>query len=178
MIYPSEVGTSNEHCHLNTLDRIWVQGKIKMWVRWSTIGGGSCGNMFNQILSTQKISKDALNKIIRELQKSGTTREDLLEFFQEMLNGNNKSYLAFCTDEEACKIDKAVGQTLSGNLINLLHEKYRGKGRSIRSLAEEMQAQHPELSFMTCRRRIDTWLKFADYSLFQPLSDAFDKNKA
>ncbi|WP_154052105.1 DUF1133 family protein, partial [Enterobacter hormaechei] len=50
MINPSEVGKSGEMVRLRTLESIWIQGKLRMWGRWSYIGGGSGGNMFNHLL--------------------------------------------------------------------------------------------------------------------------------
>ncbi|WP_218802151.1 DUF1133 family protein, partial [Klebsiella quasipneumoniae] len=40
---------------------IWIQGKLRMWGRWSYIGGGSGGNMFNQLLASGKVTKTAIN---------------------------------------------------------------------------------------------------------------------
>ena len=35
MINPSEVGKSGEMVRLRTLESIWIQGKLRMWGRWS-----------------------------------------------------------------------------------------------------------------------------------------------
>lgn len=43
MINPSEVGKNGEMLRLRTLESIWIQGKLRMWGRWSYIGGGSGG---------------------------------------------------------------------------------------------------------------------------------------
>ena len=43
MINPSEVGKSGEMVRLRTLESIWIQGKLRMWGRWSYIGGGIGG---------------------------------------------------------------------------------------------------------------------------------------
>ncbi|EFD4051167.1 DUF1133 family protein, partial [Escherichia coli] len=44
MIYPEITGKSGEHLRLNTLEAVWIQGKLRMWGRWSYIGGGKSGN--------------------------------------------------------------------------------------------------------------------------------------
>lgn len=46
MIYPTNTGKSGEHLRLTTLESVWIQGKLRMWGRWSYIGGGKTGNMF------------------------------------------------------------------------------------------------------------------------------------
>lgn len=62
MINPSEIGKTGEMVRLRTLESIWVQGKLRMWGRWSYIGGGSGGNMFNQLLHLEKLPKRQLKK--------------------------------------------------------------------------------------------------------------------
>ena len=71
MINPSEVGKAGEMVRLKTLEAIWIQGKLRMWGRWSYIGGGSGGNMFNQLLASGKITKTAINDALRRMKKSG-----------------------------------------------------------------------------------------------------------
>ena len=39
MIYPTNTGKSGEHLRLTTLESVWIQGKLRMWGRWSYIGG-------------------------------------------------------------------------------------------------------------------------------------------
>lgn len=43
MIYPTNTGKSGEHLRLTTLESVWIQGKLRMWGRWSYIGGGKTG---------------------------------------------------------------------------------------------------------------------------------------
>ncbi|STC89503.1 late gene regulator [Escherichia coli] len=31
MIYPEITGKSGEHLRLNTLEAVWIQGKLRMW---------------------------------------------------------------------------------------------------------------------------------------------------
>ncbi|EFR2435611.1 DUF1133 family protein, partial [Escherichia coli] len=33
MIYPEITGKSGEHLRLNTLEAVWIQGKLRMWGR-------------------------------------------------------------------------------------------------------------------------------------------------
>jgi hypothetical protein len=54
---------------LKTLESIWIQGKLRMWGRWSYIGGGSGGNMFNQLLAAGKVTKTAINDALRRMKK-------------------------------------------------------------------------------------------------------------
>ena len=176
MIYPSEVGKANETCRLNTIESIWVQGRLKRWGRWSYIGNGNSGNMFNHLLATRKITKTAIKEIMRKLKRSGTSKEELTLFFSIMLEGKMKSSLAFCSDTEALAIDRILAENLSPMLIYLLHERYDGNGKSKRKMAEELKEMHPELSSMTCRRRIDTWLNVAEFSVYRPLYDLYRNN--
>ena len=74
MINPSEVGKSGEMVRLRTLESIWIQGKLRMWGRWSYIGGGSGGNMFNQLLASGKITKTAINEALRRMKIAGITK--------------------------------------------------------------------------------------------------------
>ena len=83
-----------------------------MWGRWSYIGGGSGGNMFNQLLASGKVTKTAINEALRRMKKSGISKPELEAFFREILAGKNKSGPAFCTDDEGLLIDKVLGQSL------------------------------------------------------------------
>ncbi|STV76498.1 Protein of uncharacterised function (DUF1133) [Klebsiella michiganensis] len=74
MINPSEVGKSGEMVRLRTLESIWIQGKLRMWGRWSYIGGGSGGNMFNQLLASGKITKNSYQRC--------TTPDEEIRHFQ------------------------------------------------------------------------------------------------
>jgi Protein of unknown function (DUF1133). len=178
MIYPNEIGSVKEELRLKTLESVWIQGKLKMWGRWSYIGEGKSGNMFNQLLSSKQITKTAIQEILKKLQKSGIDQDELKNYFAMLLTSKLKSGLSFCSDTEALMIDKVIGEQLAEHkaLISLLHKHYDGKGRSIRKLAEEMCEHHPDLSFMTCRRRISTWLSFAETILYPAMYDIFRAN--
>ncbi|QQH80858.1 DUF1133 family protein [Salmonella enterica subsp. enterica serovar Worthington] len=179
MINPSEVGKSGEMVRLRTLESIWIQGKLRMWGRWSYIGGGSGGNMFNQLLSSGKITKTAINDALRRMKKSGITKPELEAFLREILDSKNKSGLAFCSDEEGLKIDGVIGTTLvregHSGLYSIIVNRYRLR-KSKRLMAEELQVKHPEWCYMTCRRRIDSWLSLAESMLYAPMCDKFGTN--
>ncbi|MHC5644250.1 DUF1133 family protein [Escherichia coli] len=179
MINPSEVGKSGEMVRLRTLESIWIQGKLRMWGRWSYIGGGSGGNMFNQLLASGKITKKAINEALRRMKKAGISKPELEAFFREILEGKNKSGLAFCTDEEAMVVNSVLSEILirSGNkrLYDLIEDRYI-KRLSKKAMARELNEKHPEWCLRTCESRIDVWLNFAESMLYAPMCDAFGTN--
>lgn len=175
MIYPTAVAKNDEACRLNTLDRLWVQGRLKMWGRWSYIAQHRGGNIFNQLLASEVMTKKALNRAIAEISAAGISKQELKVFLEEIVKGRLSSRLSFCSDDEALLIDKIVGQVFSSSpgLIEILHQRYDGHGKSKRRMAEELLAQHPELSLATCRRRIDCWLNVAEFALYGPFCEEF-----
>lgn len=179
MINPSEVGKTGEMVRLRTLESIWIQGKLRMWGRWSYIGGGSGGNMFNQLLASGKITKTAINEALRRMKKSGLTKPELEVFFKELFDSKHKSSLAFCSDDEGLKIDGVIAAMLMNDqyrgLYSVLVDRHRLR-KSKRQMADELQQKHPEWTFMTCRRRVDAWLSLAESMLYAPLCDAFGTN--
>lgn len=90
MIYPTNTGKSGEHLRLSTLESVWIQGKLRMWGRWSYIGGGKTGNMFNQLLASKKLTKTAINDALRRMKKAGLEKPELEVFLREMINGKQK----------------------------------------------------------------------------------------
>ncbi|HIF6280484.1 TPA: DUF1133 family protein [Raoultella ornithinolytica] len=179
MINPSEVGKASEMVRLKTLEAIWIQGKLRMWGRWSYIGGGSGGNMFNQLLASGKITKTAINDALRRMKKSGITKPELEAFFKEILSGKNKSGLAFCTDEEGLKIDSVLSAELmrSGNkgLYKIIKDRYVYR-MSKKAMAKELNEKHPEWCLRTCESRVDVWLNLAESMLYAPMCDVFGTN--
>ncbi|MEB6387784.1 DUF1133 family protein [Kluyvera ascorbata] len=179
MINPSEVGKAGEMVRLRTLESIWIQGKLRMWGRWSYIGGGSGGNMFNQLLASGKITKTAINEALRRMKKAGISKPELEAFFKEILEGKNKSGLAFCSDDEGLKIDGVIAAVLMNDdyrsLYGVIVDHHRLR-KSKRQMAEELHKRHPDWAFMTCRRRIDTWVSLAESLLYAPLCDTFGTN--
>lgn len=175
MIYPTHTGKSGEHLRLSTLESVWIQGKLRMWGRWSYIGGGKTGNMFNQLLTSKKLTKTAINEALRRMKKAGLDKPELEAFLRDMINGKQKSWLAYCTDSEALIIDRVIGEILAAHpgLLNVLSQRYEGRGMSKRMMAERLNEVHPEWCFRTCCSRIDVWLKLAEFMLYLPMRDAF-----
>lgn len=178
MIYPQTTGKTGEVMRLNTMESVMVQGRLKMWGRWSYIGEGKAGNMFNQLLSSKKITKSAINEALRRMKKAGISKPELESFLKAMMEGNKKSHLAHCTDTEALIIDRVVGSTLAEHpsLIALLHERYDGPGKSKKKMARELNEKHPEWCLRTCENRIDVWLSMAEFMIYRPLCEAFGTN--
>ncbi|MBT1754067.1 DUF1133 family protein [Enterobacter hormaechei subsp. xiangfangensis] len=179
MINPSEVGKSGELVRLRTLESIWVQGKLRMWGRWSYIGGGSGGNMFNQLLASGKITKSAINDALRRMKKSGITKPELEAYLREILDSKNKTGLAFCSDEEGLMIDGVIAAVLMNEeyrgLYGVIVDRHRLR-KSKLQMAKELNSKHPDWTLITCRRRIDTWVSLAESILYGPLCDAFGTN--
>ncbi|ENK7138903.1 DUF1133 family protein [Enterobacter roggenkampii] len=179
MINPSEVGKSGEMVRLRTLESIWVQGKLRMWGRWSYIGGGSGGNMFNQLLASGKITKTAINDALRRMKKSGISKPELEAYLREILDSKNKTGLAFCSDEEGLIIDGVIAAVLMNEeyrgLYGVIVDRHRLR-KSKLQMAKELNSKHPDWTLITCRRRIDTWVSLAESILYAPLCDAFGTN--
>ncbi|WNS34723.1 DUF1133 family protein [Enterobacter asburiae] len=179
MINPSEVGKSGELVRLRTLESIWIQGKLRMWGRWSYIGGGSGGNMFNQLLASGKITKTAINDALRRMKKSGITKPELEAYLREILDSKNKTGLAFCSDEEGLIIDGVIAAVLMNEeyrgLYGVIVDRHRLR-KSKLQMAKELNSKHPDWTLITCRRRIDTWVSLAESILYAPLCDAFGTN--
>lgn len=135
--------------------------------------------MFNQLLASGKITKTAINEALRRMKKAGISKPELEAFFKEILEGKNKSGLAFCSDDEGLKIDGVIAAVLMNDdnrsLYGVIIDRHRLR-KSKRKMATELQKKHPEWTFMTCRRRIDTWVSLAESMLYAPLCDAFDTN--
>src|SRR5699024_6032408 len=126
MIYPTNTGKSGEHLRLTTLESVWIQGKLRMWGRWSYIGGGKTGNMFNQLLTSKKLTKTAINEALRRIRESGIDKPELEAFLREMIAGRQKSWLSHCTDAEALRIDGVISKALASypGLIDILRQRY------------------------------------------------------
>ena len=175
MIYPEITGKSGEHLRLKTLEAVWIQGKLRMWGRWSYIGGSKTGNMFNQLLASKKLTKTAINEALRRIRESGIDKPELEAFLREMIAGRQKSWLSHCTDAEALRIDGVTSKALARypGLIDILRQRYEGRGMSKRKMAELLNEVHPEWCYATCRNRIDMWLRIAEFILYPLMRDAF-----
>ncbi|HEA3601999.1 TPA: DUF1133 family protein [Escherichia coli] len=171
MIYPTNTGKSGEHLRLTTLESVWIQGKLRMWGRWSYIGGGRSGNMFNQLLASKKLTKTAINEALRRMKKAGIEKPELEAFLREMTNGKQKSWLAHCTDAEALCIDRVISGVMAEHpgLISILRQRYEGRGMSKLKMAQQLNKYRPGWSLKTCRNRIDAWLGVAEHILYIPM---------
>ncbi|UJY49022.1 DUF1133 family protein [Escherichia coli] len=171
MIYPTNTGKSGEHLRLTTLESVWIQGKLRMWGRWSYIGGGKPGNMFNQLLASKKLTKTAINEALRRIRESGIDKPELEAFLREMIAGRQKSWLSHCTDAEALRIDGVISEVLAEHpgLIDILRQRYEGRGMSKRKMAQQLNKYRPGWSLKTCRNRIDAWLGVAEHILYIPM---------
>ncbi|EQC1554426.1 DUF1133 family protein [Citrobacter amalonaticus] len=178
MIYPSTTGKLDETYRLRTLESVWIQGKLRMWGRWSHIGGGTGGDMFNVLLASKKVSKNAIQQVLQHLKASGLSKDELREYFEDLLTGKNKSHLSFCTDAEGLLMDAVIGETLvrAGHkrLFGLICSRYKYR-MSKKAMARNLNDRHPEWCLRTCESRIDVWLQMAEAMLYQPMSDVFDK---
>ncbi len=179
MINPSEVGKSGEMVRLRTLESTLGTGKLRMWGRWSYIGGGSGGNMFNQLLASGKITKTAINDALRRMKKAGIKKPELEAYLREILDSKNKSGLAFCSDDEALIINSVLCKTLvqdgHKNLYWLLEDRYIWRF-SKKAMARDLNKNTPEWCLRTCESRIDVWLNLAESMLYRPMCDAFGTN--
>lgn len=78
MIYPSTTGKAGELARLRTLESVWIQGKLKMWGRWSTFSDmPEQGSMFKRLLARNVITQDELSSAIKKLRKSGCSSQEL-----------------------------------------------------------------------------------------------------
>ncbi len=95
--------------------------------RWSYIGDGKTGNMFNQLLTSKKLTKTAINEALRRMKKRVWTNLNL-RLFAGYDQRQSKSWLAHCTDSEALIIDRVIGEVLVGypGLLNVLSQRYVG----------------------------------------------------
>lgn len=178
MIYPEYKGRGDgKELHLRALERMFIQGKLKMWGRWSGMAKfGSAGNMFNMLLASNAVTKTAIAKALRELKLAGVEKGAMHAYLLDLLEGKQKSGLAFCTDQEAATIDGVIGKTLQGypGLMHVIHERYTGKGKSKKAMAADLHDIRPDWCLRTCETRIDVWLKTAEFMIYLPMSDAFN----
>ncbi|WP_414148705.1 DUF1133 family protein [Erwinia sp. BNK-24-b] len=93
----------------------------------------------------------------------------------ELYQESRQNRLVFCTDQEGARMDRVISETLrkSPGLLNVVKQRYQGRGTSKSELARELNEVRPEWSFKTCQRRIDLWLSTAEFSLYLPMNDAF-----
>ncbi|WP_422881409.1 DUF1133 family protein [Pantoea agglomerans] len=162
---------------LRTLESIWLQGKLTMWGRWSVINEClEAPDMFKKLLKKYVITQNDLSNVLKKLKRIGCSRE-FESWMENMMRESLRSSLTFCTDDEALAMDQVIASVLFNDqpLRHLVERHYRDRV-SMRVLAEELNKNHPDWSYSTCRRRIKTWLSVAEYMLYQPMNDAFKLN--
>lgn len=162
---------------LRTLEKTWLQGKLKMWGRWSAINEcPQAPDMFKKLLKRYVVTHNDLSNVLKKLRRIGCSKE--LELWMEnMMRESLRSSLTFCTDDEALLMDRTIATVFRDDqpLRGLIVKHYRER-QSQRDLAGELHEQNPEWSYSTCRRRISKWLSVAEYMLYQPMNDAFQLN--
>ncbi|WLO83446.1 DUF1133 family protein [Pantoea agglomerans] len=162
---------------LRTLERVWLQGKLKMWGRWSAINDcPQAPDMFKKLLKRYVVTHNDLSNVLKKLKRIGCSKE-LESWVENMMRESLRSSLTFCTDDEALAMDRVIASVLINDqpLRHLVERHYRDRV-SMRDLADELNENHPDWSYSTCRRRIKTWLSVAEYMLYQQMNDAFKLN--
>lgn len=180
MIYANEVGRSEEVIRLSTIESVWIRGRLRMWGRWSGLERyGRIGNMFNMLLSTHTVTRTAVREAMKHLEQAGCSRQELEVFLNEILQSKQKTSLAFCTDEEGRIIDRVISQELHDYpaLRKIISERYRGRGKSVKEMAEKLNLDNPHWCYKTCQRRMTTWLNVAEALLYEPMCHAFDSSE-
>ncbi|MBH3019112.1 DUF1133 family protein [Serratia ureilytica] len=180
MIYPDNIGKGDgKELLLRALERVWIQGRLKMWGRWSGMESfGRAGNMFNRLLTSNKVTKAAITQALNQLKKAGCEQEELRQYLLDILEGKQKSSLAFCTDSEAAIMDRVIGAVLLDypGLKFIIQQRYIGKGKSLKEMAADLHEYRPEWCMRTCETRVAVWVKTAEFMLYRPMSDAFEVN--
>ncbi|MHA6306261.1 DUF1133 family protein [Hafnia paralvei] len=178
MFYPDSVAKADgADLKLRTLEKVWIQGRLRMWGRWATFGKSSeASGILSRLIAEPTVSKAALKRAMTQLKKTGLNEAELLAFFEEMRSMQAVSNLTFCTDDEGLKMNRVIADVLSRDrgLLNILRDHYCYR-RKRYPMAENLHEKHPEISLITCRRRIDTWLNTAEYMLYKPMYEAFRK---
>lgn len=88
---------------------------------------------------------------IEATEKSGCEKEELHQYLLDILEGKQKSSFAFCTDKEAAIMDKVIASVLheQPGLMNILRQRYIGKGGSLKSMAADLYHKRPEWCLRT-----------------------------
>ncbi|MBI6548226.1 DUF1133 family protein [Xenorhabdus lircayensis] len=178
MIYPVTCGKGEEHLRLRTLESVWIQGRLKMWGRWSVFSQSpQAAGIFSRLLADPVITKKSLQVALKKMQQAGISKQELLLFFEEMKEKQAISSLIFCTDTEGLKMNYVIGQVFKNykGLLNIIKELYCYK-KSKYKIAVEMSERHPEISLRTCQNRVNAWLGVAEFMLYRPMCDEFERN--
>ncbi|MDE9429087.1 DUF1133 family protein [Xenorhabdus bovienii] len=177
MIYPNTCGKGEEYLRLRTLESVWIRGRLSMWGCWAVIRKSpQAAGVFSRLLASPVITKKSLQVALKKMQQAGIAQQDLLLFFEEMKEKQAISSLMFCTDTEGLKMNNVIGQVFKNDrgLLNIIKERYCYK-KSKYKIAVEMNERHPEMSLRTCQRRVNAWLDVAEFMLYRPMSDEFER---
>ncbi|MEQ4901885.1 DUF1133 family protein [Proteus vulgaris] len=177
MIYPLTVGKGEEHLKLRTLESVWIRGRLKMWGRWAAFSKApSATSMFNQLLEEPTITKKALKDAINRMYTSGLSKETLLMFLEEFKDKKTLSSMWFCSDTEGGEMDKVICEVMNADagLLNILKQHYVYK-KSKHEIALELCEKDGRYCLRTYQGRVKAWLNVAEFMLYRPMCDRFDR---
>ncbi|MFU9124124.1 DUF1133 family protein [Proteus vulgaris] len=177
MIYPLTVGKGEEHLKLRTLESMWIRGRLKMWGRWAAFSKApSATSMFNQLLEEPTITKKALRDAINRMHTSGLSKETLLMFLEEFKDKKTLSSMWFCSDTEGGEMDKVICEVMNADagLLNILKQHYVYK-KSKHEIALELCEKDGRYCLRTYQDRVKAWLNVAEFMLYRPMCDRFDR---
>ncbi|WOO49463.1 DUF1133 family protein [Hafnia alvei] len=177
MIYPLTVGKGEEHLKLRTLESVWIRGRLKMWGRWAAFSKApSATSMFNQLLEEPTITKKALKDAINRMHTSGLSKETLLMFLDEFKDKKTLSSMWFCSDTEGGEMDKVICEVMNADagLLNILKQHYVYK-KSKHEIALELCEKDGRYCLRTYQDRVKAWLNVAEFMLYRPMCDRFDR---
>lgn len=177
MIYPLTVGKGEEHFKLRTLESVWIRGRLKMWGRWAAFSKvPSATSMFNQLLEEPTITKKALKDAINRMQTTGLSKETLLMFLEALKDKKTLSSMWFCSDAEGGEMDKVICEVMNtdGGLLNILKQHYVYK-KSKHEIALELCDKDDRYCLRTYQDRVKAWLNVAEFMLYRPMCDRFDR---
>ncbi|GHB90099.1 DUF1133 family protein [Providencia stuartii] len=177
MIYPETSGKSGEYLRLRTLESTWIRGRLTMWGRWAAFSKSpQAAGIFQRLLSDPKITKKALKDAMRRMKKEGLSEETLRLFLDEYQEKKTLSNMWFCSDIEGGKMDKVICAIMSDDegLKNILKEHYVYK-KSKHEIALELCEKEGRYCLRTYQDRVKAWLSVAEFMLYRPMCDEFDR---
>ncbi|WP_426466572.1 DUF1133 family protein [Proteus mirabilis] len=177
MIYPETSGKSGEYLRLRTLESTWIRGRLKMWGYWAAFSKSpQAAGIFQRLLSDPKITKKALKDAMRRMKKSGLSKETLQLFLEEYQNKKTLSNMWFCSDTEGGEMDKVICEVMNADagLLNILKQHYVYK-KSKHEIALELCEKDGRYCLRTYQDRVKAWLNVAEFMLYRPMCDRFDR---
>ncbi|MTD26244.1 DUF1133 family protein [Erwinia sorbitola] len=99
MIYPDTAWIPEGFIELKALERIWIQGRLKMWGRWASYSlNPKARSIIERMMRENTITKNSIKDALMQLKNAGLEKEQLFKFFQDIQNKQAISSLLFCTD--------------------------------------------------------------------------------